>query len=359
MAKLRVAVLFGGRSGEHEVSLLSARSIINGLNPDKYEVIPIAITKTGKWVKGQVVLELFKQGELPDLKELEHETTADYRPILPSPETASKFDVVFPVLHGTYGEDGTVQGLLELANVAYVGAGVLGSAVSMDKGIMRDVLAQACLPLVPWQTITRFAWEQESQTVIKLIEESLGYPCFVKPANLGSSVGISKAKDRASLITALNVASEFDRRLVVEMAVERPREIECSVLGNDEPQASIPGEVIPGNEFYDYADKYINDRSKLLIPADLTEAQIATVQEYAITTFKAVDCSGMARVDFFVTKDDKIYVNEINTIPGFTRISMYPKLWDASGITFDDLLDRLINLALERLEDRDRRRTSI
>lgn len=359
MAKLRVAVLFGGRSGEHEVSLLSARSIINGLNPDKYEVIPIAITKTGKWVKGQVVLELFKQGELPDLKELEHETTADYRPILPSPETASKFDVVFPVLHGTYGEDGTVQGLLELANVAYVGAGVLGSAVSMDKGIMRDVLAQAGLPLVPWQTITRFAWEQESQTVIKLIEESLGYPCFVKPANLGSSVGISKAKDRASLITALNVASEFDRRLVVEMAVERPREIECSVLGNDEPLASIPGEVIPGNEFYDYADKYINDRSKLLIPADLTEAQIATVQEYAITTFKAVDCSGMARVDFFVTKDDKIYVNEINTIPGFTRISMYPKLWDASGITFDDLLDRLINLALERLADRDRRRTSI
>lgn len=359
MAKLRVAVLFGGRSGEHEVSLLSARSIINGLNPDKYEVIPIAITKTGKWVKGQVVLELFKQGELPDLKELEHETTADYRPILPSPETASKFDVVFPVLHGTYGEDGTVQGLLELANVAYVGAGVLGSAVSMDKGIMRDVLAQAGLPLVPWQTITRFAWEQEPQTVIKLIEESLGYPCFVKPANLGSSVGISKAKDRASLITALNVASEFDRRLVVEMAVERPREIECSVLGNDEPLASIPGEVIPGNEFYDYADKYINDRSKLLIPADLTEAQIATVQEYAITTFKAVDCSGMARVDFFVTKDDKIYVNEINTIPGFTRISMYPKLWDASGITFDDLLDRLINLALERLADRDRRRTSI
>lgn len=332
MTKLRVGVIFGGRSGEHEVSIMSAESIITALDKEKYQITPIKITKTGEWVWNNESMNPF---------------------VLQS-NLSKQFDVIFPVLHGPYGEDGTVQGLLELANIPYVGAGVVGSAVSMDKGIMRNVLAQAELPLVEWETISRNYWENNPELVIDLIEESLGYPCFIKPANLGSSVGISKAKDRQTLIDSLNEAAKYDRRIVVEVALQSPREIECSVLGNDHPQASVLGEIIPGSEFYDYHDKYFDGKSQLIIPADLTSEQVKLIQEYAIKTFQVVDCAGMARVDFFITNSGQIYVNEINTIPGFTQISMYPKLWEASGLSYVSLLDKLIELALKRHQDRNR-----
>lgn len=330
MVKLRVGIIFGGRSGEHEVSIMSAESIIKALNKDKYQITPIKITKAGDWILGSESTEPFKLQSI--FKE--------------------HFDLIFPVLHGPYGEDGTVQGLLELANVAYVGAGVLSSAVAMDKGIMRNVLAQVGLPLLEWETINRYQWENDSRSIIKLVEHKLGYPCFVKPANLGSSVGISKAKDRSSLIKAIDTACKFDRRIVIETALESPREIECSVLGNDQPEASTLGEIIPGSDFYDYDDKYFDGKSQLVIPADLSHQQVKIIQAYAIKTFKAVDCAGMARVDFFITDNGKVFVNEINTIPGFTKISMYPKLWEASGLPYEELLDRLIILALERHTER-------
>lgn len=359
MAKLRVGVIFGGRSGEHEVSLMSAKSIISALNPEKYEVIPIGITKEGIWKFGRQAVAMLDIKGLPQLAIHESNFSADTFPLVPEPDSSKPVDVIFPVLHGPHGEDGTMQGFLELANVPYVGAGVLGSAVSMDKGLMRVVLAQAGLPLVNWVTIIRSQWESDPEPIIDQIEQKIGYPCFVKPANLGSSVGVSKAKNRDSLIMAVNTACEFDRRVVVEVGLDSPREIECSVLGNDDPIASIPGEIIPGNEFYDYEDKYINGKSQLVIPARTTPEQTALIQEYAIRTFKAVDCAGMARVDFFLTATGEIYVNELNTIPGFTHISMYPKLWEASGISYSELVDRLIELALERHRDRLRRRISL
>lgn len=345
MSKLRVGVIFGGRSGEHEVSLMSAKAIIGALDPDKYEVITIGITKEGQWVKANENLELIED--------------EPWTPIIPDPTVESDFDVIFPVLHGTYGEDGTIQGLLELANLPYVGAGVAGSSAAMDKGLMRGLFANAGLPLLKWEVFLRSEWEASPDAVLDTVEERLGYPCFVKPANLGSSVGISKAKNREELMTALKEAAEFDRRLIVEEAVERPREIECSVLGNDQPLPSIAGEIIPGSEFYDYHDKYINEQSKLIIPADLTREQEQSIQEYAIRAYQAVDCAGMARVDFFLDAYGEIFVNEINTIPGFTRISMYPKLWAESGVSFNKLVDNLIELALERHRERNRNRTSI
>ncbi len=355
MAKLRVGVVFGGRSGEHEVSLMSARSIITALDPQKYTAIPVGITHAGQWVVGQEAVAML---DIEDLPQLESSGIGEVFPLTPVPDSAEHFDVIFPVLHGPHGEDGTIQGLLELANLAYVGAGVLASSVAMDKGMMRNVLVQAGLPLVKWATIARKNWENDSESVIELIETEIDYPCFVKPANLGSSVGITKATDRQGLVRAMQIASEFDRRIVVEEAVLNVREIECSVLGNDDPRPSIPGEIIPGNDFYDYEDKYINQKSQLVIPANLSSHQIKLVQEYAIQTFKAVDCAGMARVDFFLTPAGEIFVNEINTIPGFTPISMYPKLWEASGLDYSCLLDRLIELALERHGDRMRRRIS-
>ncbi len=351
MRRIRIGVLFGGRSGEHEVSLMSARSIIGALDPKRYEVIPIGITRDGVWKRPNNALELLQQGQLDALQE--SLTTSQTAVALdPKAKDVPPLDVVFPVLHGPYGEDGTVQGFLELANLPYVGSGVLGSAVSMDKSIMRRLFAEAGLPLVPWRSSLRSRWQQDPESVLTAIEEQLGYPCFVKPANLGSSVGISRARSRHELEAALTTAAQYDRKLVVERGVVNAREIEVSVLGNDEPQASLAGEIRPGGEFYDYATKYLEDSSELLVPAPLSPEQQEQFQQLAVGAFQAVDACGMARVDFFLAEDGTIFVNEINTIPGFTRISMYPKLWEASGVAYGQLLDRLIELAVERHEDK-------
>ncbi len=360
MSKIRIGVVFGGRSGEHEVSVMSAKSIICALDPQKYEVVPIGLTKQGRWVLMQESLDLIRAGQLPSLalEQLDPEYSSQIT-LLPDPTKNKTLDVIFPVMHGTYGEDGTLQGLLELANIPYVGAGVASSAVSMDKGMMRTLFAAAKLPLLPWVTLSRYQWEQDPHQIVKEIQEKLGYPCFVKPANLGSSVGVSKANSGAELNKALCVAAEFDRRIIVEQAAHKPREIECSVLGNDNPMVSIAGEVIPGNDFYDYEDKYINENSKLCIPADITAKQLSIIQDLAIRAYQAVDCAGMARVDFFLDGHQQILLNEINTIPGFTRISMYPKLWEASGVPIHQLVDKLVEYAIERHQDRSRSRTTI
>ena len=313
---LNVAVLYGGRSGEHEISLRSAESIIAGLNPAKYEVQRILITPEGRWQP---------------------------HPISPEPGANPGIDVVFPVLHGTFGEDGTVQGLLELAGLPYVGAGVLASAVAMDKEVTKRLLVQRGLPVVEYVTITRGHHN----------DFKLPFPLFVKPANLGSSVGISKVKTCAELPAALELAAQYDRKILVERGIAG-REFECSVLGSEQPIAAIPCEVIPSREFYDYEDKYLLDAAKLIVPAPLTPEQTAEMQRLAIDGYRAIECEGMARVDFLMeTASGKIYINEINTIPGFTSISMYPKMWEAAGVPFAELLDRLIDLALERHRSRE------
>jgi D-alanine-D-alanine ligase len=389
MEKIRVGILFGGRSGEHEVSLLSAASVLNAIDKEKYEVVPIGITKDGRWLTAEHAEDLL-QGKLMieprNLRAGDPETTTSAAVLArgeavvvpPEPvhrqsglvpfqtdaammrrasDRAINVDVIFPVLHGTFGEDGTIQGLLELADIPYVGAGVLGSAAGMDKDIMKSLFIAAGIPIVKHVTILRSAWEKEPKTVQKLVESSLTYPVFVKPANLGSSVGISKAHNRKELGPAIEEAAKFDRKIVIEHGVggkkEKAREIECSVLGNDEPSASVPGEIVPGKEFYDYTAKYVDEGSQLIIPAKLTKAETKKVQDLAVAAFKAVDCSGLARVDFLMDpKTGKIFLNEINTMPGFTAISMYPKLWGASGLAYSDLIDRLIQLGLERHEDK-------
>jgi D-alanine-D-alanine ligase len=312
---LRVAVLCGGRSGEHEISLRSAESVIAGLDPAKYEVRRIFISPQGRW---------------------------EPRPILPEPGANPDIDVVFPVLHGTFGEDGTVQGLLELAGLAYVGAGVLASAVAMDKEVTKRLLAAAGLPVVESFTVFRGQFNKEE------VRGRLPFPVFVKPANLGSSVGISKARDCVELEAAIALATSYDRKVLVERAIVG-REIECSVLGSGDPVAAVPCEIVPSREFYDYEDKYLLDAAKLIVPAPLDAAQTEEVRRMAVAAYKAVGCEGMARVDFLLeSATGKLYINEINTIPGFTSISMYPKMWEAAGIPFGQLLDRLIELALER-----------
>ena len=393
MTKLRVGILFGGRSGEHEVSLLSAASVLNAIDKDKYEVVPIGITKDGRWLTAEHAENLLT-GKLMleprNLRAGDPETTspaavlARGEAVLVPPEPvhrqsglvpfqtdaglmrrasdrAINVDVIFPVLHGTFGEDGTIQGLLELADIPYVGAGVLGSAAGMDKDIMKSLFIAAGIPIVGHVTILRAAWEKDPKKVQKLVESKLPYPVFVKPANLGSSVGISKAHNRKELGPAIEEAAKFDRKIVIEQGVggkkDKAREIECSVLGNDEPVASVPGEIVPDKEFYDYTAKYVDEGSQLIIPAKLTKAETKKVQELAIAAFQAVDCSGLARVDFLMdpgppSKERKIYLNEINTMPGFTAISMYPKLWAASGLAYADLIDRLIQLGIERHEDK-------
>jgi D-alanine-D-alanine ligase len=389
MKKLRVGVLFGGRSGEHEVSLLSAASVLDAIDQEKYEVVPIGITKDGRWLTAEHAENLLT-GKLVleprNLRAGDPETTspaavlARGEAVVVPPEPAHRqsglvpfqsdaaltrrasdrainVDVIFPVLHGTFGEDGTIQGLLELADIPYVGAGVLGSAAGMDKDIMKSLFIAAGLPIVKHVTILRSAWENEPRQVQKRVESKLTYPVFVKPANLGSSLGISKAHQRKELGPAIAEAAKFDRKIVIEQGVggkkEKAREIECSVLGNDEPVASVPGEIVPGKEFYDYTAKYVDEGSQLIIPAKLSKAETKTVQDLAVAAFKAVDCSGLARVDFLMDpKTGKIYLNEINTMPGFTAISMYPKLWAASGLEYVDLIDRLIQLGLERHEDK-------
>ena len=364
--KLRVAVIFGGRSGEHEISLLSAESVINALDKEKYEVVPIGITKQGKW--------LLSGDPMNTLRGISSSTMLPSSALVVDPaqrglvtlelgsngnSNKRKVDVVIPILHGTYGEDGTIQGLLELADVPYVGAGVLASSVGMDKAVMKTVFTYNGIPGVEFVVVKKKEWERDSAAVVREIESKIGYPCFIKPACLGSSVGISKVHSRSELEPAMQLAAEFDRKIIVERSAENSREIEVSVLGNDDPIASVPGEIIPCNEFYDYRAKYVDEGSKLIIPAELPKATTQTVQRLAIEAYKAVDCSGMARVDFLVSKDgSKVLVNEINTIPGFTQISMYPKLWEATGISYRELLDRLIELAIERHMEKSKLRTS-
>jgi D-alanine-D-alanine ligase len=395
MKKLRVGILFGGRSGEHEISLLSATSVLNAIDKTKYEVVPIGITKEGRWVTAVDAERLLKGEPLHEPRHLragDPETTppaailaqgeAVVIPPVPRAEGtmmpfqtsghalerrwtdhAINVDVIFPVLHGTFGEDGTIQGLLELADLAYVGAGVLGSAAGMDKDVMKQLFRAAGLPIPKHVTVLRSDWEKNPAQARKLVENKLKYPVFVKPANLGSSVGIGKAHDRQELSTCMNDAARYDRKIVIEQGVggkkHKAREIECSVLGNDDPQASVPGEIVPCKEFYDYDAKYLAEGSELIIPAKLTKAETKKVRDMAVRVFRAVDCSGLARVDFLMEpRTRKIYVNEINTMPGFTSISMYPKLWAATGVSYAQLIDRLIQLGLERHADRKRNKYS-
>jgi D-alanine-D-alanine ligase len=390
--KLRVGILFGGRSGEHEVSLLSAASVLKAIDRTRYEVVPIGITKQGRWlISGDA--ERLLAGDFPDTGTLragdpQHTAPAallakgqgvivppmpaagggrggalvpferDASSISPAHDVL-QLDVVFPVLHGTFGEDGTMQGLFELAGLAYVGSGVLGSATGMDKEVMKRLFLAGGLPITKHVTFLRHEWKQAPKKVITKLEAALKYPFFVKPANLGSSVGISKAHDRKELGPAIDLAAGFDRKIVVEQAVGgrgnrakmgKARELEVAVLGNDEPKASVVGEIVPGKEFYDYEAKYLSEGSVAIIPAKLTKKQSQQVQAMALDAFRACDCAGLARVDFLLEAGDsgRLYLNEINTMPGFTSISMYPKLWEASGMKYRDLISRLIELALER-----------
>jgi D-alanine-D-alanine ligase len=358
--RLRVGVLFGGRSGEHEVSLVSAASVLRGLDPDKYEAVPIGITKDGHWLIGEGAMKL-----LPDILRggrrvmLTADPTEAALVPLDRGAGAQRFDVIFPVMHGTFGEDGTIQGLLELADLPFVGAGVLGSAIAMDKDVAKRLCQDAGIPVVPWIAVPRWRWEKDPDAVKASIEEKFSYPVFVKPATLGSSVGMTKVHRADDLVAALNLASEYGMKILVEKAVSA-REIEVSVLGNHEPLASVPGEIVPHREFYDYTAKYLEEGSALLIPAELTPPQSRKIQELAVGAFRALELSGMARVDFFLEKKGgKIYLNEVNTIPGFTPISMYPKLWEASGISFRDLIDKLIGLALEMHREKARTKYAI
>lgn len=360
--KLRVGVLFGGRSGEHEVSLASAASVIRGLDPQKYEAVPIGITKEGHWLIGagaqKMMPEVLKTGQRVVMSADPTETA-----LIALDGTAAtggpKLDVVFPVIHGTFGEDGTMQGLLELAGLPFVGAGVLGSAIGMDKDVAKKLMQVAGIPVVPWIAVQRPDWERNPKQIQRAVERKFKYPVFVKPATLGSSVGMTKVHSRAELGPALELAAEFAMKILVERAVSA-REIEVSVLGNHDPKASIPGEIVPHREFYDYAAKYLEEGTQLLIPAKLKKSEIAKVQAMAVTAFKALELSGMARVDFFIEKrGGKIFLNEVNTIPGFTSISMYPKLWEADGIPFRTLISRLIELALEQHREKARTKYQI
>lgn len=366
--KLRVGVLFGGQSSEHEVSLASARGIISAMDTEKYEVVPIGITKRGLWLASGDPMSVLRSGtdaDLPRLAsvlapdpnseghaEIVHIASSESGPRTLSAEPGQPLDVIFPVLHGPYGEDGTIQGMLELTGIPYVGAGVLGSAVGMDKGVMKSVFRDHGLPVGPYVVVTRSQWLQNPAAIQSRAERELTYPMFAKPANMGSSVGVNKIHGPAEFKEALEDAARYDRRILVEQGLDA-RECECAVLGNDRPRASVVGEIVPGNEFYDYKAKYIDDNSGLYIPAELPNALSEQIRRLAIEAFRAIDAAGMARVDFFVARDlSKVWINEINTIPGFTRISMYPKLWEASGVPYAALIDRLIELALERHADR-------
>ncbi|MBV9624699.1 MAG: D-alanine--D-alanine ligase [Acidobacteria bacterium] len=381
--KLRVGILFGGRSGEHEISLLSAASVFEAIDKSKYQVVPVGITKEGRWVTAADAERLLEGKPLQEERRLragdpeatpaaavletgqavvvppEPHQAGSLTPFQSAPparrasDRAVNVDIIFPVLHGTFGEDGTVQGLLELADIAYVGAGVLGSAAGMDKDIMKSLFRVAGLPIVKHMTVLRSDWRSAPAKIERQVASRLKYPVFVKPANLGSSVGISKAHDRTELQPAMEEAARFDRKIIIEQGVggkrKKAREIECAVLGNDRPEASVPGEIVPGAEFYNYAAKYLDEGSELIIPAQLTRPETRRVRELAVAAFRAVDGSGLARVDFLMDPlSRKIYLNEINTMPGFTSISMYPKLWAASGLPYPKLIERLIELGMER-----------
>jgi len=376
MAKLRVGVIYGGRSGEHEVSIASAASIIKHLDASKYEAVPIRIEKDGRWMLPERAPTAISAAEVIGATPRgigDANTQLTVMPAYPGPETlltiernsgiatvnARPLDVVFPVLHGPFGEDGTVQGLLELANLPYVGPGVMASAVGMDKATMKILFEARGLPVTPWYTFVAADWARQRDEVIRRAL-ALALPLFVKPANLGSSVGISKVKTADDLVPAIELALSFDRKVIVEAGVPDAREIECAVLGNDEPEASIAGEIVPSREFYDYEAKYLDEGSQTIIPADLSADQLADVRRLAIEAFKAIDGAGMSRVDFLLSRrTGALLLNEINTIPGFTTISMFAKLWDASGVSFSTLVDRLITLALDRHEEKQRLRTSV
>ncbi len=359
--RLRVGVIFGGRSGEHEVSLVTAASVMRALDRAKYEVIPIGIAKDGKWLASSRALDQLRSGASVAAEE-EHLLLPDPRihglTNIEEARDAQPLDVVIPLIHGRYGEDGTLQGLLELADIPYVGSGVLGSALGLDKVAQKGMFAAAGLPICPYIAFTATEWQRNRAELIGKIEGTLGYPCFVKPANTGSSIGITKAHGHGELVEGIEEALTYDRKIVVEQGVRDVREIECAVLGNDAPEASVLGEIVASNEFYDYNAKYVDGQSTAIIPADLPTDITARVRTMAIAAFRALDCAGMARVDFFVQKETHtIYLNEINTIPGFTAISMYPKLWEATGLSYSHLLDRLIALAIERHADQKKLRT--
>jgi D-alanine-D-alanine ligase len=359
--KIKVGLIFGGRSGEHEVSFCSASSIIKAIDKDKYTVVPIGITKEGRWISPQDSELALQSGKIegrntvillndPSGRAL---VRIDNNQRLDKSSALERLDVIFPVLHGPHGEDGTVQGLLELADIPYVGAGVAASAISMDKDLMKTIFQHRGLPILKWMTIKRKEWQKDKEKILSLVQDDFEYPLFVKPTNLGSSVGITKVHKKEELDKAIDLASSYDRKILIEEGLEEVREIECGVLGNDEPQASVVGEVRPAGEFYDYDSKYIDKETQLIVPTDLPDGVSQKVQEIALHAFKAVDAAGMARVDFFVSKKvNKIYLSEINTIPGFTSVSMYPRLWEASGIPYSDLIDQLIQLALERHQDK-------
>lgn len=348
----RVLLLFGGRSAEHEISCISARSVMDALDPARYEVVPVGITKDGAWRLLPGGPPALAEGEpMPEVTESSGEEIAlSQRRTLAGASDVS-VDVVFPVLHGPYGEDGAVQGFLEMAGVAYVGAGVLGSALGMDKGAQKTLLRAAGLPVVDFTVADEHEWAANPKGIAARVRE-LGLPVFVKPCNLGSSVGITKVTDASGLAAAMDEAFAYDGRVVVEAGVEGAREIECAVLGNEDPQASLPGEIRPSNEFYDYEAKYLDASSELLVPAPLPDEVTERIRALAIEAFRAIACEGMARVDFFLTPQGELWVNELNTIPGFTSISMYPKMWEATGLPYPQLLDRLIELAIERAERR-------
>ena len=366
--KLRVGVIFGGRSGEHEISLLSAQGIMGAIDRDKYEVVPIGIARNGRWLASGDPMKALASGRLEEssraallaepsqqglmrLEDREREQALEAVKL-------GEIDVIFPILHGPFGEDGTVQGLLELAGLPYVGAGVAASAVGMDKILFKGIMQAHGLPVVRYLAAKRKDWERNPDELVARIEAEIGYDAFVKPANLGSSVGITKAHNQAELRAALDDATQYDRKILIEEAIDG-REIEVSVLGNDTPVASIPGEIVPSNEFYDYAAKYLDGESELLIPAPIPEETSERVQELAVKAYVAIDCAGMARADFLLDRQSgQVYVNELNTLPGFTPISMYPKLWEASGLSYAELIERLIDLALERHADRSRSATS-
>src|SRR5215470_10705289 len=360
--RLRVGVLFGGRSGEHEVSLASAASVVRGLDPEKYEAVPIGISKEGHWLVGsaaqKMLPEVLKAGQRVVMAA--DPTDAALIPLDRSGGAGGqRLDVIFPVMHGTYGEDGTIQGLLDLAGLPFVGAGVLGSAIGMDKDVSKRLLQVAKIPVVPWIPVQRAEWERDPKEIQTALEKKFKYPMFVKPATLGSSVGMTKVHSHEELAPALNLAAEFAMKILVEKCIVG-REIEVSVLGNHDPKASIPGEIVPHREFYDYTAKYLEEGSQILIPAKLKPAQVKTIQKYAVEAFRALELSGMARVDFFLEKKaGRIYLNEVNTIPGFTSISMYPKMWEASGIPFRQLIDKLIELALEMHREKARTKYEI
>jgi len=360
--RLRVGVLFGGRSGEHEVSLASAASVIRALDPEKYEAVPIGISKEGRWLVGrgaqELLADVLKSGDRVILPS--DPTAAALVPLVPvAGRPRITVDVIFPVLHGTFGEDGTVQGLMELAGLPYVGAGVLASAVGMDKDVQKRLFEQAGLPIVPFMAVRRSEWEHKRAAILKAIKKKFRFPFFVKPATLGSSVGMTRVKTTGEISGAMDLAAEFALKIVVERGIAG-REIEVAVLGNDELRASIPGEIVPHREYYDYTAKYLEGGTDLLIPAPLTKKQAKTFQEYAIRAFQAIDGCGMARCDFFLERrSGKIFVNELNTIPGFTSISMYPKMWEASGLPYIKLIDRLIELAIEMHREKSRTKYSI